>query len=63
VKPPYCGSEDVESVKSWEMPKMGHHVTYYRCKRYGGLFNHHVGKGKEFMLGVGPRLRKETKQE
>jgi len=35
---PYNGSEDVEAVKSWEMPKMGYRVTHYRCRRCGGLF-------------------------
>lgn len=32
MKCPYCGSENVEAVKSWEMPKMGYKVTHYRCK-------------------------------
>jgi len=62
VKCPYCGSEDVEAVKSWEMPKMGYRVTHYRCRHCGGLFNHYVGRGREFMLRVGPRARRAAKQ-
>ncbi|MGK0549923.1 MAG: hypothetical protein ABWU84_09895 [Pyrobaculum sp.] len=57
MKCPYCGSEKVEPVKSWEMPKMGYKVTHYRCKNCGGLFNHYAGKGKEFVLRVGAFLK------
>ncbi|MEM0462926.1 MAG: hypothetical protein QW680_13555 [Pyrobaculum sp.] len=50
MKCPYCGSENVEAVKSWEMPKKGYMVTHYRCKNCGGRFNYYVGKGKRFVL-------------
>ncbi|AFA38530.1 hypothetical protein Pogu_0503 [Pyrobaculum oguniense TE7] len=53
MKCPYCGSEDVEAVKSWEMPKRGYKVTRYRCRSCGGQFNHYVGRGKEFVLRPG----------
>lgn len=55
MKCPYCGSENVEAVNSWEMPKRGYKVTRYRCRNCGGLFNHYVGKGREFVLRVRPR--------
>jgi DNA-directed RNA polymerase subunit RPC12/RpoP len=57
IKCPYCGSAVIEAVKSWDMPKMGYHVTHYRCKTCGGLFNHYAGKGREFVLRVGPRKK------
>ena len=50
---PYCGSENVEAVKSWEMPKRGYKVTHYLCRDCGGLFNHYVGRGREFVLRAG----------
>ncbi|MEM0463056.1 MAG: hypothetical protein QXO02_05765 [Thermofilaceae archaeon] len=53
MKCTYCGSESVEAVKSWEMPKRGYQVTRYRCRNCGGLFNHYVGRGKEFVLRPG----------
>jgi len=57
MKCPYCGSSDVERVKEWDMPKMGFHVVHYVCWRCGGRFNHYVGRGREFVLRVGPRRR------
>lgn len=60
MKCPYCGSVNVELVKSWEMPKMGYKVAHYRCKDCGGLFNHYVGRGREFVLRVGPRRQRPS---
>ncbi|MEL9990572.1 MAG: hypothetical protein QXP98_00505 [Thermoproteus sp.] len=62
VKCPYCGSENVEAVKTWKMPRQGYDVTHYRCRDCGGLFNHYVGRGKEFVLRVGARRGKAGKQ-
>lgn len=62
VKCPHCGSVNVEAVKTWKMPRQGYDVTHYRCKNCGGLFNHYVGRGREFVLRVGVRRGKAGKQ-
>jgi DNA-directed RNA polymerase subunit RPC12/RpoP len=49
---PYCGSESVEKVREWDMPRMGYRVTHYACRSCGGRFNHYAGRGREFVLRV-----------
>ncbi|WP_054844410.1 hypothetical protein [Vulcanisaeta souniana] len=58
MKCPYCGSDDVEVVKTWKM--RNYTVTHYKCRACGGTFNHYsdASTGKEFILRSGRRAVK-----
>jgi ribosomal protein L37E len=41
----HCDFPDVERVREWGAPGVGHHVVHYAYRKCGDRFNHYVDKG------------------